>query len=114
VTPTNAFIKSNITGKVLPLNFSGNAGPISNATIPPQADFILRALLEPMNSIGQEIEVSLPDFRRDYSSFTLGFESPQKNYSIRFESHDTEKLLNTLQDALSPQKQKPTVLFGGR
>jgi hypothetical protein len=91
ITPTKAYIRSNVSGRTMPMSFEANR-PVNTTTISPGTTFALSAVLG-----GEE----LAQFKKEFSSFTFVFESFQRNYSISFDEDEVLALIECGEDATS-------------
>jgi hypothetical protein len=91
VTATVAYIKSNLTVAEVPMMFASDI-PIASGVIQPHARFTLVSepgqwRNPPLGSADSSV------IKREFGSFTFVFKSPQKNYEIRFEERDFDKIV---------------------
>jgi hypothetical protein len=110
VEPTRAYVKSDLNNKTLELNFGGSQ-PVNKNVIPPQAEFNLVAVAGAAETPPRE-GISIASFRNDFSSFTFVFESPQKNYQIRFDEKKIDSLIEQSVREMTG-KSKPHVMPKG-
>ena len=87
----SARVQRNVSGRTMPMTFDANR-PVNTTTISPGATFALSAVLGDME---------LAQFKKEFSSFTFVFESPQRNYSISFDEDEVLALIEFGADATS-------------
>jgi hypothetical protein len=102
ISPSAAYIQSNVTGARVPLTFPHD-NPIASGIIQPGATFYLIGPRPPNQTTASFV-------RQEFGSFTFVFESPQKNYSIRLERSDIDALI-ALADREIKREPAPTVIF---
>jgi hypothetical protein len=106
VTATKAYLQSNITGTEVQLLFGGDI-PIEKGVIEPQANFALISVPGPWRNPPEKPDARA--IRKEFGSFTFVFQSPQKNYSIRFERNDVDRIIENAGRELM-RTPKPTVI----
>lgn len=104
--PTDSYILSNIDGTKVQLTFN-NQKPVSSGTVEPGAQFILTSVMPWLNP---QTKITPGEFKQKFGSFTFVFESPQKSYSIRFNSGDVDALIRQSDKAMQIES-APKVIF---
>ena len=95
VSPTRAFIKSNVDGKILPLDLANGGAlvPVSDFVIAPNREFTLIATL-PSNDSTRTGGLPATVFHREYASFSINFEYDNgEKIERRFEKSKVDRLI---------------------
>ena len=113
INPMDAFVKSNINGTILPLQFNADGRPVSEKVIAPSpnGDFVLIAVL-PSTKGPYSGGFTFAEFRRDFGSFTINFTyEGGPPITRRLERAKVNKLLENGDRAIEASRPKPPSLL---